>query len=142
MEFNYGSYGYIAKKDLDAAVSFITINCNASVQYSQQALEKLLKEYITQRYFNSDVKELLKSHKLKLLYTKAGLLELSKYECELQTLSDYYFDGRYPGINYKEPTKEEALKLLKAVENSFEIIYNKLRNPSEEMDETSHFSNL
>ena len=39
---NYGSYGYIAMLDFNTAEKFISVESRVSVQYMQQATEKIL----------------------------------------------------------------------------------------------------
>ena len=46
-DFNYGSYGYIAVLDFNTAEKFASIEPRVSVQYMQQAIEKILKHYLT-----------------------------------------------------------------------------------------------
>ena len=47
---NYGSYGYIAMLDFNTAEKFISVESRVSVQYMQQATEKILKHNLTLAY--------------------------------------------------------------------------------------------
>lgn len=113
----YESYYDVAKNDLafldysmqavDGAPAF-----NNFLVQEQQICEKMLKELVHRFVFTSDVQNILKSHKLITLvnaiqkYTEWDLqLDIGK----LRILSDFYFDGRYPSIDYLVATKDDAL---------------------------------
>lgn len=117
--FPYGSYGYIATLDFNTAEKFVSIEPRVAVQYMQQAIEKILKHYLHKQASN---KEILHSNNLILLGNKSNLPDLKPYRGTLALLSQYYFDGRYPNIDYMESTAEEAEELLQDVGQIFEIV--------------------
>ena len=121
-DFNYGSYGYIAVLDFNTAEKFASIEPRVSVQYMQQAIEKILKHYLTLTYTGTSKEDVLHAHKLIFLASQSNLPALKPYRGTLALLSQYYFDGRYPGIDYMEPTLEDAEDLLKEVKQIFNIV--------------------
>lgn len=118
-KFSYGSYGYIAMLDFNTAEKAISIEPRVSVQYMQQAIEKILKHYLHKQTSN---KEILHSNNLVLLEIKSNLPDLKPYRGTLALLSQYYFDGRYPSLDYMEPTAEDAEELLQDVKQIFKIV--------------------
>lgn len=92
-QYDFGSYGYIAKKNLRSAERTLGIDADVVVYNSQQAVEKILKEYLKLTYFKPDVKELLHVHSLHTLVRRSGITELSKFKADIADLSSYYFDG-------------------------------------------------
>lgn len=116
MEFNYGSYGYIACRDLQKAKAMVNTFPDGSVTYSQQAAEKILKHWINETIHSEEVESLLKSHKLVRLLSYTTTELLSRYRGDLSELTSYYFDSRYPGINYTEPSLEDATHFYQCVE--------------------------
>lgn len=118
-KFSYGSYGYIAMLDFNTAEKAISIEPRVSVQYMQQAVEKILKHYL---YTGTSNKEILHSNNLVLLEIKSNLPDLKPYRGTLALLSQYYFDGRYPSLDYMEPTAEDAEELLQDVKQIFKIV--------------------
>lgn len=118
-KFSYGSYGYIATLDFNTAEKAISIEPRVSVQYMQQAIEKILKHYLCSGTSN---KEILHINNLVLLEIKSNLPDLKPYRGTLALLSQYYFDGRYPSLDYMEPTAEDAEELLQNVKQIFKIV--------------------
>lgn len=108
MDFAYGSYGYIACRDLQKAHAMLELFPDGSVTYSQQAVEKILKHWINETMHTEEVESLLKSHKLVRLLACTTPELLSQYRGDLSELTAYYFDSRYPGINYTEASLEDA----------------------------------
>lgn len=135
----FGTYGYIAKQDLDRANKLQDIDYGAAILFAHQSVEKILKHYLNNYYFNPDVKGLLQIHKLKILYKRIQELNLDEYEVELQSLSDYYFDGRYPGLGFYEPDKEETIKLVEVANIVFEKVINLLNKKEKEIVKTKNF---
>lgn len=127
-DFNYGSYGYIAVLDFNTAEKFASIEPRVSVQYMQQAIEKILKHYLTLTYTGTSKEDVLHAHKLIFLASQSNLPALKPYRGTLALLSQYYFDGRYPGIDYMEPTLEDAEDLLKEVKQIFNIVLSAINN--------------
>ena len=120
--FNYGSYGYIAILDFNTAEKFVSTEPRVSVQYMYQAIEKILKHYLTLTYTESSKEDVLHAHKLVFLGNKSNLPALKQYRGTLALLIKYYFDERYPGIDYMEPTIEDAEELLEDVKQIFKIV--------------------
>lgn len=113
----YDSYYTVANDDLKYLEYSISVIDGAPVfnnllVQEQQVCEKMLKELVHRFVFTEDVQSILKSHKLTTLvnavqkYTGWNLqLDMSR----LRILSDFYFDGRYPSIDYLSATKEDAI---------------------------------
>lgn len=112
------SYYDVAKDDLlyleysmkmiDGAPVF-----NNILVQEQQVCEKMLKELVRRFVFSENVESVLKSHKLVTLVNsiqKETGWELAIKADELRFLSDFYFDGRYPSIDYLSATKEDAIR--------------------------------
>lgn len=114
MHYKYGTYGYIAKSDLEVARDLVKSHPSVSVQYSQQACENILKQCLLEQRDSEDQADIMKSYKLQRLSESLGILE--EYSGSLAELSEYYFDGRHPGINYVEPSEKVAKKMLDLTE--------------------------
>ena len=109
MKYKPNSYGYVALRDLSTAtLSYKTKNIDSTCLFMQQAIEKILKQYLSLTYKGLDYTDMMHSHKLNRLAKNANIFELKEYTAFLLELGDYYFDGRYPGINYDPPTWEQA----------------------------------
>lgn len=117
--FPYSAYGYIAVLDFNTAEKYVSVEPRVSVQYMQQAIEKILKHYLHKQTSN---KEIPHTNNLVLLEMKSNLPALKPYRGTLALLSQYYFDGRYPSLNYMEPTIEDAEELLQNVKQIFKIV--------------------
>lgn len=112
------SYYDVAKDDLlyleysmkmiDGAPVF-----NNILVQEQQVCEKMLKELVRRFVFTENVESVLKSHKLitlvNAIQNETGW-RLDVRADELRFLSDFYFDGRNPGIDYLSATKEDAIR--------------------------------
>ena len=116
--FPYGSYEYIATLDFNTAEKYVSVEPRVSVQYMQQAIEKILKHYLTL----TSNKEIYHTNNLVLLEMKSNLPALKPYRGILALLSQYYFDGRYPSLDYMEPTAEDTEELLQDVKQIFKIV--------------------
>ena len=113
----YESYYGVAQDDLKYLEYSISVIDGAPVFNNlliqeQQICEKMLKELVHRFVFTENVQSILKSHKLITLvnavqdYTGWKLqLDLSR----LRILSDFYFDGRDPSVDFLLATKEDAL---------------------------------
>lgn len=84
---------------------------------SQQIAEKYLKHLLDVYCTDTDNTDLLKSHKLHRIYDKisAKFTDLKLDKNDLRMLSEYYFDTRYPGVDFTFVTKEEAEKCIEVV---------------------------
>lgn len=96
---------------------------NAILVQEQQVTEKLLK-FILDTYIDTpEIVNLLKSHKLSTL-----LREIKKtFDCPLKMadmrfLTDFYFDGRYPSIDYVFAEKSEAEEGFRIVQETLEWV--------------------
>lgn len=105
MENNYLS---IALNDYEYALvsRHPGFNNNITAQY-QQVCEKLLKHVVEHIGSNSD---LLRSHNLKRLYDsiKSEIRLSRESELFLSTLTDFYFDARYPGDDFLNVSDEDT----------------------------------
>ncbi len=122
---NYSSYYDVASNELqylrfvmgqvEQAPSF-----NILVVQAQQIVEKYLKHLVQTYVFTEDVNKILKSHKLITLYyalQKQGI-DMDFDANDLRYLSEFYFDGRYPGTDYLVATVEDAKKGLLIAEQA------------------------
>ena len=120
--FEFGSYGYIALKDLKTATTLYRAgDWNPCMLYCQQCIEKILKQYIQCNVSSVD-RTLLSSHKLLRLANATGISQLCIYRDKLSTITYGYFDGRYPGIDYTDYTEEEALSALQVARDIVDIV--------------------
>lgn len=117
--FPYGSYGYIATLDFNTAEKFVSIEPRVSVQYMQQAIEKILKHYLHKQASN---KEILRSNNLVFLEMKSNLPALKPYRRTLALINQYSFDSRYSSPDYIEPTAEDVEEFLQDVKQIFKIV--------------------
>jgi len=90
----------------------------------QQAAEKYLKAFLVARqiYFNKihDIKEILA-----LCIKEEPAFETLSYE-EIEELTDYAVDVRYPGL-ILEPTREESEEAVRSAEVTKEFVYEALK---------------
>ncbi len=127
LQYKYGTYGYIAKRDLENAVKCLKSEMpNLAIFSAQQAMEKLLKHYLSETYVGIDKTDIMRSHKLSLLANKTGISGLKQYRDCLNTISNYYFDGRYPGSDYEEVSAEEAAELVGIAQDLFVLVEKKI----------------
>lgn len=79
---------------------------NIKVVHCQQVCEKLLKHVITQVCPNEDIP---RTYNLKRLYDNISeeIQVSSETEDYLSTLSDFYFDARYPGDDYVDVSDKD-----------------------------------
>lgn len=109
--FKYGTYGSVAYRDLDMARICLSSGMHdGCCQHCQQAVEKILKHYINDKIFNPDTQEVLKTHNLVKLSSYSGIECIRSYRDKLSTLKNYYYETRYPGIDYNIPSKDEAIE--------------------------------
>lgn len=119
--FKPGTYGYIAKKDLETSFGNITTFPNACALYAQQAVEKMLKQYIKEVSQSTD-SSLLHSHNLKRLAKFANIGALNASMLNLYELTDAYYNTRYPGDDYFDVTPTEAEQFYLAASSACNII--------------------
>ena len=141
----YESYYEVAKNDLkyldysmlavDGAPAF-----NNFLVQEQQICEKMLKELVHRFVFTSDVQNILKSHKLITLVNavqKYTEWDLQLDSGKLRILSDFYFDERYPSIDYLVATKDDALdgyETTKSVVQAVEKMIEEYKPKMKKMD--------
>lgn len=112
LENNYYAIAYNDLKYAEAGMA--TGYYNNVAAGCQQVVEKFMK-YILENYCikNGDI-EIMRSHKLKTL-AKGIMNELDFVSINLDDMSyltDYYYDARYPGVDYTIVTEEEARRCL------------------------------
>ena len=84
----------------------------------QQIGEKLLKHIIVIAYAGEDKEKMLKTHSLRTLYRAIrNSVEITLKEEELASLTDYYFDAKYPGTDFFTASEEDFHKCFHTVEN-------------------------
>lgn len=133
MDFKYGSYGYIAQKDLNRAYKSLDMNePSLSALCAQQAVEKILKHYIAVKSLDRSDKDLLKSHNNRRLATACKLDDLGPLINGLKDFDSVYFDTRYPGESYYEVDAVNARKLLDLTRAVFEVVVDNLYGVKDE----------
>ncbi|MDY3711813.1 MAG: HEPN domain-containing protein [Agathobaculum sp.] len=131
MEFARGSYGYIAKKDIATAMDNVGMHPDAAGLYAQQAVEKMLKQYLKE-VMNCSDESVLRSHKLPRLYRATNLKSLDDQMAALWEMTDAYFNTRYPGDEFFDMTVGQAKDfcyvariVVKVIEGEIEAFRNK-----------------
>ncbi|BCN28806.1 HEPN domain-containing protein [Anaeromicropila herbilytica] len=118
------NYYAIAYNDLKYAEAGMTTGYYNNVASGcQQVVEKFLK-FILENYCikNGDI-EIMRSHKLKTL-AKGVMNEIDGVNINLDDMSyltDYYYDARYPGVDYTIVTEEEATRCIEIARTILEI---------------------
>jgi HEPN domain-containing protein len=87
--------------------------------HSQQLAEKALKALFTARNI-----EFPKTHNLLLLSNLLLDADVMQYSEELESLTKYAVESRYPG-DYVEPEREEAEEALRIASEIYELVKNK-----------------
>ncbi len=84
---------------------------------AQQIVEKLLKHIVDVYCLEYDQKEVLRSHKLQSIYTtiRESYPEFVLKRDDLLFLSSFYFDARYPGVDYIVVDREDANRCISIV---------------------------
>ncbi len=101
-------YYEIACNDFYFFRDCVNINyCNQFTVQAQQIAEKMLKSVA--ELTCTGIEKLMNSHNLKALYGEIAKIEPSIVlsRAALAELKDYYFDAKYPGVNYTTVTIEE-----------------------------------
>jgi len=95
----------------------------------QQICEKLLKHIISISYPGKDKDRLLKSHSLRTLYRaiRSYIDSFQLPEAELASLTDYYFDAKYPGPDFFAANEDDFKNcystMLKVVDAVNKFVY-------------------
>ena len=111
------SYLDIAQNDLEYLESVLQTGStfyNQLAVQCQQVAEKYLKGYLDKWMVDEDVSDLLRKHNMKKI---AATLNEKEPRLQLDTiglayLTDFYYDGRYPGDDFYTVSKEEFEKCL------------------------------
>lgn len=104
-------------------------NFNMFLIQEEQICEKFLKHLVQKFVFDKNVKKILTSHKLITLVNAIRAscdYDLKLDNNKLRVLSEYYYDGRYPSIDYLIGTKEEALGYYRFTLEVLEVTRNML----------------
>ena len=93
---------------------------NGVASMCAQAAGKYLKAVIEQCIYREDTISLLKSHNLRVLLNaiREEYPDIGLDAKDLKWLGDFYFDARYPGDNFVEVSREDALECLKITEET------------------------
>lgn len=91
---------------------------NGVASMCAQAAEKYLKAIIEKCVFGEDTISLLKSHNLRAILNaiKEVYPNIDIATKDVKWLGDFYFDARYPGDNFIQVSREDALECLGLVE--------------------------
>ncbi len=85
---------------------------------AQQIVEKLLKHIIECYCQEEDPREILRSHKLQSIYLTINriypVFQLNRND--LLFLSSFYYDARYPGVDFIMVNREDAIRCIQIVE--------------------------
>lgn len=135
MIYKYGSYGYIAHKDLARAnIALASESYEMAGQYCQQCLEKIFKEYIQENSIGEDLSGVLKSHNLRKLANQASIESIKPYSAILAKISGYYYETRYPGVDYCELDQEDAVEAVQTTKEIVNIIDSLMKPKEDEQD--------
>lgn len=85
---------------------------------AQQIVEKLLKHLIECYCQEEDPREILRSHKLQSIYLTINRIypEFQLNRNDLLFLSSFYYDARYPGVDFIMVNEEDAIRCVQIVE--------------------------
>lgn len=106
-DFKFSLYGYEEKE------------YNQVCSLGVQSIEKFLKAIIEVKSIGSDA-SLLKTHNLKILIKEVNSVvqDFMPDVSGIYQISSYYFDVRYPGDNFYEPDKQDAILVT---ETAYEV---------------------
>lgn len=142
---DYSSYYDVALNDL----SYLEFNMqeiehmpefNNIVMHEQQVCEKFLKHLVRIYVYDSDVEKVLKSHKLNTLVSRVERsigVSLKVNQDMLRFLSDFYFDGRYPGVDFivaDRKDAEEGYRTVKQVKEQVDYVLKHYKPETREME--------
>lgn len=130
-QYKYGTYGAIAKRDLENMEFLLKKKISyLAVLSAHHSIKSILKHYISEYYIGLDKSDILKLHHLNSLSNKSGIPALSLYSDTLDILTDFYDRNRYPNPNYYESTMNDLEPLLQDIYNIFQIVENYISNIS------------
>ena len=116
------NYYDIAENDYQYFKQYTTIinpdyNNPLAIQ-AQQIVEKLLKHMIEDYCQEENPKELLRSHKLQSIYMSINRIypNFQLNRDDLLFLSSFYYDARYPGVDFVKVDKDDALRCIQIVD--------------------------
>lgn len=119
---NGKSYYDIAERDYQYFMQYKNMidpeyNNPLAIQ-AQQIVEKLLKHIIECYCQEEDPREILRSHKLQSIYLTINRIypEFQLNRNDLLFLSSFYYDARYPGVDFIMVNEEDAIRCVQIVE--------------------------
>lgn len=119
---NGKSYYDIAERDYQYFMQYKNMidpeyNNPLAIQ-AQQIVEKLLKHIIESYCQEDDPREILRSHKLQSIYLTIKRIypEFQLNRNDLLFLSSFYYDARYPGVDFIMVNREDAIRCIQIVE--------------------------
>lgn len=119
---NGKSYYDIAERDYQYFMQYQNMidpeyNNPLAIQ-AQQIVEKLLKHIIECYCQEEDPREILRSHKLQSIYLTINRIypEFQLNRNDLLFLSSFYYDARYPGVDFIMVNREDAIRCIQIVE--------------------------
>lgn len=117
----------LAEEDYrDAELLWKNHRYGATVFFSQQAAEKILKALVVE----TQNKLPAKTHKIEMLVREAGLSLDEIENPDVSELSKAYIRVRYPDLNKKYYTKREKVEpLFKMAQGVYKWVKGKLENP-------------
>lgn len=121
MDNNYLS---IANNDYLYAKAIKDLGFNNNVGFTcVNTVEKLFKSVAELTV--QDCSELLRSHNLRRLYRSISHeISLDIHEGDLSTMTDFYFDSRYPGDDFTEITDDDLKMCYEILEKVYTAVNN------------------
>lgn len=123
METKINSYYGMAYNDYCYAKAGMQVgeqlgNYNGVAALCAQSAEKYLKA-VLEITFSEEALGLLHSHNLRAITNKLKEIypDLPLSTKDMKWLGDFYFDARYPGDNFVEVNKDDALECLRLTED-------------------------
>lgn len=91
---------------------------------AQQIVEKLLKHVIECYCQEENPKEILRSHKLQSIYMVIHRIypQFKLKRDDLLFLSSFYYDARYPGVDFVKVDENDAIRCIQIVEEVKETV--------------------
>ena len=134
MEKKINSYYGMAYNDYCYAKAGMQVgeqlgNYNGVAALCAQSAEKYLKA-VLEITFAKDALGLMHSHNLRAITNKLkeAYPELELSTKDMKWLGDFYFDARYPGDNFVEVNKEDALECIRITEDLQQKVRNLLEH--------------
>ena len=122
MDFKENTYGGLARRCLEDMEFLKDNRLHLAVFSAQQAVERILKQYLDFYYIGVDKAGVLEDHDLIVLAQKSCILGLQEYATVMRSVSDFYSKGRYPGIDYEIPSREDVEEIVPQVREIFAIV--------------------